>query len=222
MVHRIPRKAGEPESKGAGIRACCTLWGIQCCWHCPSWKLDFSWLFICHQRGRTSSISRASLVAQRIKCLSAMWETGIQSLGWEDPLEKEMATHSSTLAWRIPWQRSLEATVHGVTESRTRLSKYTPQHLCLSVSWSSSLKCDWGIGVTWNLGKWVSTFIQRGLYKALNIRLAEKLVQIFYTILQKNLNELFDQPNIWGRFRWLEIKKLTVFTVSGVFCYSSS
>ena len=38
-----------------------------------------------------------------VKCLPAMWETRDRSLGWEDPLEKEMATHSSTLAWRIPW-----------------------------------------------------------------------------------------------------------------------
>ena len=42
---------------------------------------------------------RASLVAQRLKCLPAMWETRVQSLGWEDPLEKEMTTHSSILAW---------------------------------------------------------------------------------------------------------------------------
>ena len=46
---------------------------------------------------------RASLVAQMVKRLTAMWETQFQSLGWEDPLEKEMATHSSTLAWKIPW-----------------------------------------------------------------------------------------------------------------------
>ena len=43
------------------------------------------------------------MVAQRLKCLPAMRETWVQSLGWEDPLEKEMATHSSILAWRIPW-----------------------------------------------------------------------------------------------------------------------
>ena len=47
---------------------------------------------------------RASLVAQRLKHLPAMRETWVRSLGWEDPLEKEMATHSSTLAWRIPWR----------------------------------------------------------------------------------------------------------------------
>ena len=42
-------------------------------------------------------------VAQRLNCLPPIWETWVQSMGWEDPLEKEMATHSSTLAWRIPW-----------------------------------------------------------------------------------------------------------------------
>ena len=45
----------------------------------------------------------ASLVAQRLKHLPAMWETWVRSLGWDDPLEKEMATHSSILAWWIPW-----------------------------------------------------------------------------------------------------------------------
>ena len=44
----------------------------------------------------------ASLVAEMIKCLPAMWETRVQSLGREDPLEKEMVTHSSILAWKIP------------------------------------------------------------------------------------------------------------------------
>ena len=43
------------------------------------------------------------MVAQRLKHLPAMWETQLQSLGREEPLEKEMATHSSILAWRIPW-----------------------------------------------------------------------------------------------------------------------
>ena len=45
----------------------------------------------------------ASLVAQMIKHLPAMWETQVRSLGQEDPLEKEMATYSSILAWKIPW-----------------------------------------------------------------------------------------------------------------------
>ena len=46
---------------------------------------------------------RFSLVAQLVKNLPAMWETWVPSLGWEDPLEKGKATHSSVLAWRIPW-----------------------------------------------------------------------------------------------------------------------
>ena len=45
----------------------------------------------------------ASVAAQSVKNLSAMHETWVQSLGWKDPLEKKMATHSSTLAWKIPW-----------------------------------------------------------------------------------------------------------------------
>ena len=43
-------------------------------------------------------------MAQTVKHLSAVWETWVQSLGWEDPLEKEMATHSGILAWKIPWK----------------------------------------------------------------------------------------------------------------------
>ena len=53
---------------------------------------------------RRGDSTGASLVAQRLKCLPAMWETWVRSLGQEDPLEKEMATHSSILAWRIPWR----------------------------------------------------------------------------------------------------------------------
>ena len=61
-------------------------------------------MYIC----TTSSLSihlnfRASLVAQVVKNLLEMQETWVQSLGWKDPLEKEMATHSSILAWKIPW-----------------------------------------------------------------------------------------------------------------------
>ena len=56
-------------------------------------------LFLIHCLG----LSWASLVAQRLKHLPAMQETRVQSLGREDPLEKEMATHSSILAWRTPW-----------------------------------------------------------------------------------------------------------------------
>ena len=49
------------------------------------------------------TILRASLVAQTVKRLPPIWETQVRSLGQEDPLEKEMTTHSSTFAWKIPW-----------------------------------------------------------------------------------------------------------------------
>ena len=53
--------------------------------------------------GYLRGIIRASLVAQMVKNLPAVQETQVQSLGWEDPLEKEMATHSKILAWKISW-----------------------------------------------------------------------------------------------------------------------
>ena len=63
---------------------------------------------------------RASLMAQRLKRLPAMWETQVQSLGQEDPLEKEMAAHSRSLAWRIPCMEDPgKLPVHRVAKSRT-------------------------------------------------------------------------------------------------------
>ena len=62
----------------------------------------------------------ASLVAQRVKRLLALRETWDQSLGWEDPLEKEMAAHSNILAWKIPWmEKPGRLQVHGVAKSQT-------------------------------------------------------------------------------------------------------
>ena len=66
----------------------------------------------------------ASLVAQLVKNLPAMWETKVRSLGWEDSQEEGMATHSSILAWRIHMDRGAwQATVRGVLESWTQLSE---------------------------------------------------------------------------------------------------
>ena len=64
--------------------------------------------------------SWASLAAQLVKNQPEMQETWVQSLGWEDPLEEGMATHSSILAWRMAMDRGAwQATVHGVAKSRT-------------------------------------------------------------------------------------------------------
>ena len=69
------------------------------------YPLQYSWTF---------------LAAQTVKNPPAVWETWVQSLGQEDPLEKGMATHSSILAWRIPVDRRIwRATVHGVAKNRT-------------------------------------------------------------------------------------------------------
>ena len=65
------------------------------------------------------SIYMASLLAQKVKNLPAMQETRVRSLDWEDPLEKGMATHSSILTGEFHGQRSMAATVRGVTELDT-------------------------------------------------------------------------------------------------------
>ena len=61
------------------------------------------------------------LLAQMVNNLPGMWETQVQSLDWEDPPDKEMATHSNILAWRIPWTEELGGlpSVHGVAKSWT-------------------------------------------------------------------------------------------------------
>ena len=77
-----------------------------------------------------------SLVAQTVKHLSTMQETRVQSLGRENPLEKDVATHSSTIAWKIPWteEPSRLLVAHGVAKSRTRLSDFTSLHFKRSVN----------------------------------------------------------------------------------------
>ena len=67
---------------------------------------------------------RASLVAQIVKRLPTMQETQVQSLGREDPLKKEMATHSSVLAWKIPWTEEPGRLQPMGSQSRTRLSNF--------------------------------------------------------------------------------------------------
>ena len=68
--------------------------------------------------GYPHQYSWASLVAQTVKNPPVMWQNWVPSLGWEDPLEEGMATHSSILAWRIPMDRGAwRAAVHGVTHN---------------------------------------------------------------------------------------------------------
>ena len=58
-----------------------------------------------------------------VKNLPAMWETGVRSPGWEDPLKEGMATYSNILAWRIPMDRGAwRATAHGISKTQTQLT----------------------------------------------------------------------------------------------------
>ena len=75
------------------------------------------------------SFIHTSLVAQRLKRLPPMWETWFRSLGREDPLENEMATHSSILDWRIPWTEEL-----GGLESTGRKESDTTEWLHFDLS----------------------------------------------------------------------------------------
>ena len=74
-----------------------------------------------------SKLTLTSLVAQMVKRLSTMWETWVRSLGQEDPLEKEMEIHSSTIAWKIPWTEEPGRlySPRGRKESDTELQKVT-------------------------------------------------------------------------------------------------
>ena len=83
--------------------------------------------------GYSVQYSWASPVAQLVKNLPAMQETWVQSLSWEDPLEKGQATDSSILTWRIPW------IVHGVTKSQTQQSNF---HFTSVISILQSRTCD--------------------------------------------------------------------------------
>ena len=74
-------------------------------------------------KSRDITLPELSLVAQRVKHLAAMWETQVRSLGQEDPLEREMATHSSILAWEVPLDTGAwQATVHGLTKELDMMS----------------------------------------------------------------------------------------------------
>ena len=82
-----------------------------------------------------------SLVAQMTKCLPAMWEIQVQFLGWEDPLEKEITTHSSTLSWKIHgWISLVDYSQWGCKESdttkRLHLSQLSCMILCDPTDWS--------------------------------------------------------------------------------------
>ena len=107
----------------------------------PSIRVSSNESDLCNKWPKYWSFSFSpSNVAQRVKHLPSMQETWVRSLDGEDPLEKEMATHSSILAWKTPWMEKPGglATVHGLTKSWTQLSDFTNEYSGLI-----SFRIDW-------------------------------------------------------------------------------
>ena len=117
------------------------------CWNVPINPIVSLWL--------PYRSFRASLVTQMVKNLSAMQETWVQFLGWEDPLEKAVATHSSILAWRIPWTEELgriQSMGSQMTEQLSTSMDHSASWLafCPSLSWILHCSC-------WRKGKSLSS-----------------------------------------------------------------
>ena len=127
-TQRLVRKAGsETPSKTHWIRICILIGSPS-----DSYTLTIE---------KRYSRLQASLVTQMVKNLPAMRETWVWSLGWEDPLEKGKATHSSILAWRISW-----TTVDGVPKSWTWLSDFhfhSRLHIWFPMSLIQGVKCTY-------------------------------------------------------------------------------
>ena len=111
---------------------CKTLWTYnQCCWFVYVKVVKLVKFMLCI----FLLVVWASLVAQMVKNLPAMWETWVRFLGLEDPLEEGMATHSNILGWRIPLGRGAWwAIVHGVAESDTNEHPHSTQLVVLPLS----------------------------------------------------------------------------------------
>ena len=109
---------------------------------------------VCFSLSSVPMILWASLVVQRLKHLPGMRETRVRSLGWEDSLEKEMAIHSSTLAWRIPW-REEPGGLQSMGSQRVRHNWVTNTKLIYTaVQQKLTQYCylGGGIGVGWEQG----------------------------------------------------------------------
>ena len=99
-------------------------------WWAAIYGVAQSWTWLKRLSSSSSRSTRTSLEAQAVKCLPTMWETQVQSLGQEDLLEKEMAIHSSILAWKIPWM-----------EEPGRLQSM----------WSQRVEHDWATSLSFSL-----------------------------------------------------------------------
>ena len=99
---------------------------LLCPWNSPSKNTRVGCYALFQGILSTQGLNMGSLTAQLVKNLPAMQETWLQFLGWEDPLEKEMAIHSSILAWKIPDRGAWQAAVYGVARVRHVLATKPP------------------------------------------------------------------------------------------------
>ena len=112
------------------------------------------------QKQQESAGIRASLVARSVKSLPTVQETWVRSLGWEDPLQKEMATHSSILAWKMPW-----------TEEPGRL-QFIASHRVKHYWYDLACIHTWGQNVYTGLG-WLKVLRSVGWVKFICIKIPE-------------------------------------------------
>ena len=128
---------------------------------------------------------RTSLVAQRLKHLPAMWETWVRSLGQEDPLEKEMANHSSILAWRIPWTKD-PGRLQSTGSQRVGHDWATSLSLSLSFSSAQSLSPVWLFATPWTAARQASLSITNSR-SSLKLTSIESLMPSSHLILCRPL-----------------------------------
>ena len=98
----------------------------------------------------TQSLTWASYVARWLRIHLPIQETQVQSLSGKDPTEKEMATHSSILAWEIPWQRNLAGYIQEVTKSWTWLRNWTTKYVILTIQRKNHLIISLDVERTFN------------------------------------------------------------------------
>ena len=143
-----------------------------------------------HVNYDTHSFFRASLVAQMVKNPLPVWETWVWFLGWEDPLEEEMATHSSILAWRIPWTRE---------PVRLGWSDFARTHACLCDSLTSFKYYD-------SSTVWLSFFFRFNLHIAV-LSAEMSLIFLHFHHIQIYICFIFAQKHLLfcflGKFKWV-------------------
>ena len=138
---------------------------------------------------------KISLVDQLVKNPPTMWKTWVQSLGWEDPLEKGQGTHSSILAWRIPWTVQFQGRKEPDTRERLSLSlSKTPSHVLLRVALAHGPHLFYGLSPSMrNSGSQDSLQDQTGSLANTHIKTYQSLSPVAFSIMTGLLRRLFSK-----------------------------